>query len=113
MIEHYRFGKIVIDGVSYKRDVIVTPEKVIPDWWRRKGHECCVSDIQDVIEEFQPEVLILGTGQFGMMKVLPETEAYLQEKNVKLESLKTSSACELFNSMSQQARVVGAFHLTC
>jgi len=113
MIEHCVFGKIVIDGITYRRDVIITPDRVIPDWWRRKGHELCVADIQEVIEKYQPEALIVGTGQFGLMKILAETEKYLQTKNVRLISQKTGKACKLYNSESERTDVIGAFHLTC
>ncbi|NOZ61097.1 MAG: hypothetical protein GXO74_05405 [Calditrichaeota bacterium] len=113
MIEYCSFGKIIIDGVTYRRDVIVTPEKVIPDWWRRKGHELCVADIASVIEKYQPELLIVGTGQFGLVKILRETQEYLQGKSVRLISQKTGKAYKLYNEASGKATVVGAFHLTC
>ncbi|OQX85640.1 hypothetical protein B6D60_07510 [candidate division KSB1 bacterium 4484_87] len=113
MIENYSFGKIVIDGVSYRSDVIVTPQEVISNWWRRKGHELCIADICKVVEEYQPEILVVGTGKFGLMKILPETEDFLQERNVRLIVLKTGDAWKRFNSESAQAQVVGAFHLTC
>jgi hypothetical protein len=37
-IDSYKFGRIVIDGQAYSRDVIILPDRVIRDWWRDSGH---------------------------------------------------------------------------
>ena len=113
MIENYQFGKIVIDGVTYTKDVIVTKEKVIANWWRKSGHELCVADIEHVIDQYSPEKLIVGTGKFGMVKVLPETKEFLAKRNVQLQAYHTRKACEVFNAEFNEKNVVGAFHLTC
>lgn len=62
MIESYDFGRIVIDGVTYTADVIVLGNRVKGRWWRKEGHVLHVSDINETVEAFAPEVIIVGTG---------------------------------------------------
>ena len=46
-IESYDFGRIVIDGEIYIADVIVTPDGVKADWWRKMGHSLCQEDWEE------------------------------------------------------------------
>ena len=48
-IEDYRFGRIEIDGQPYDRDVIILPERVIANWWRREGHRVHPEDLEAVL----------------------------------------------------------------
>jgi hypothetical protein len=112
-IESYAFGKIVIDGRTYRNDVILHPDYVEGDWWRKQGHQLCVEDIQKAIERGEPDVLVVGEGKYGFMKVLPETEEYLKSMGIRLIAESTDDACETFNQLSGKEKVVGAFHLTC
>ncbi|MDZ7262488.1 MAG: MTH938/NDUFAF3 family protein, partial [candidate division KSB1 bacterium] len=82
MIESYNFGKMVIDGKTYRSDVILYPDHVEANWWRKEGHQLCVQDIQEAVESTSPEVVVVGTGKYGFMKVLPETETYLESRGI-------------------------------
>lgn len=113
MIEEYRFGLIVINGKRYHQDVIVFRDQVIGDWWRATGHELCIADIQTSVDQFQPEIVVVGTGKFGLMKVLPETEKWLRSRQIELITQKTAQACQTFDQLSESRSVMGAFHLTC
>jgi hypothetical protein len=113
LIESYEFGRIVIDGVVYTSDVIVTGEKVATGWWRKQGHLLHIADIDRALEEFAPQVVIIGTGYDGMMRVPEETRQYFRKKGVELVAEKTERACELFNSLAGSKRTLAALHLTC
>jgi len=76
MIDSYYFGHIIVDGKEYASDVIIFPDRVKAGWWRIEGHALHIEDIEDVIGE-KPEVLIIGTGYVGMIRVLSETEERL------------------------------------
>lgn len=43
MIEKYSFGKIVVNGAAYANDIKIVQGRVIPDWWRKKGHSISIS----------------------------------------------------------------------
>lgn len=112
MIEGYKFGEIVIDGKRYTRDVIIFPDRIDGSWWWKEGHELSEEDIKEVIKE-RPEVLIVGTGYHGCMRVLPETEQYVRANGIKLMVEKTERACEVCNQLSKSKRIIATLHLTC
>ncbi|MHC1599593.1 MAG: Mth938-like domain-containing protein [Candidatus Methanospirareceae archaeon] len=112
MINSYDFGRIVIDGTVFATDVIIFPDRVEDNWWRRDGHILHVADIESVVEE-KPEVLIVGTGKYGIMKVLSQTREYIESKGIELIVEPTEKACEIYNRISQAKKVVAALHLTC
>ena len=89
MIGSYRFGRVVVGGVKYTRDLIIFPGHVKSDWWRVEGHRLRVEDLKDVVV-FDPEVLVVGTGAFGLMKVTDEAEKALAERGIQLVARKTA-----------------------
>lgn len=113
MIDSYKFGRIVVNGREYTRDVIIYPDRVDDTWWRREGHRLSVDDIRDVIEE-KADVLVVGTGYFGIMRVPGEVEELLRSRGIELIAQDTKKACETYNRLlGKGRRVVAALHLTC
>lgn len=113
MIDEYSFGRIVIDGKTYRQDVIVYPDRVKPNWWRREGHSLCLEDLEEVLRD-PPEVLVIGTGYVGLMKVPREVREKLEEMGIQVVVEKTGKAYRTFNKLlSEGRRVVAALHLTC
>jgi hypothetical protein len=113
LIESYDFGRIVIHGITYTNDLVILGQSIKENWWRKEGHVLHTSDIKDAVEEFAPEVVVIGTGYMGMMKVSGETRLYVQKKGMELLVEKTKKACELVNSLSESKRVLAGLHLTC
>lgn len=112
-VEEYRFGYIRIAGEEYTRDVIVYPDRVRPNWWRKEGHSLCLEDIREVLE-FKPEVIVIGTGAYGVMRVPDEVVRELERRGIRVIVAPTSEAVRTFNELLRQGkRVVGCFHLTC
>jgi hypothetical protein len=103
----------VIDGVAYTSDLIIMGKKIAANWRRNEGHVLHASDVGHALEEFTPEVAVIGTGYVGMMKVPEETRQYFQDKGVEFLIEKTGNACELFNALSRTKRALAALHLTC
>lgn len=112
MIESYSFGKMKVNGKVYRSDLIVFPESVDPSWWRDEGHNLKPQDLKTVLGE-KPDILIIGTGYFGLMKVDPQTVAILKKEKISFEADKTGRAVELFNRVAKEKKAVGVFHLTC
>jgi hypothetical protein len=112
MIESYGFGRITINGRRYSRDVIIFPDNVKDGWWRREGHRLSLEDLKDVFEA-KPEVLVIGTGYSGLMKVPQEVKDYVKSKNIQLIVENTRKACQTYNRLSRSRKVIAAFHLSC
>lgn len=111
-IDSYQFGKIVIDGVTHTKDVILLPTKTISNWWRTEGHFLDISDLDDVFIT-NLEVLVVGQGANSRMKVKTEVEDALQAAGIELISLPTQEACKEYNLRSAKQITAAALHLTC
>lgn len=111
-IDAYRFGCMVVYAKKYTADLIIFPDRVFSCWWRKEVHQLCVDDITEVLNE-RPEVLVVGTGYEGLMKILSEVEKLLPSKGKTLMAEKTSTAYKAFNTLLKTKQVVGAFHITC
>jgi hypothetical protein len=112
MIDSYEFGVIVINGRRYSSDVILYPDRVKDGWWRKEGHALCIDDLENVTEE-NPDVIVVGIGNSGLMRILPETEKYIKSKGIRLIVQSTKDACKTYNQLSSLQKVIALLHLTC
>ncbi len=113
MIEDYSFGRIIIKGQRYSKDVKICGDKIVHPWWRREGHRVDREDVKDVLE-FNPEILVLGKGDPGMMQASQDLKGHLQNKGIYLVEEPSAEAVKSFNQYVQQGKKVCAgFHLTC
>ncbi len=103
---------MVIDGKTYTSDVILYPNKVDDSWWRKSGHLLQKEDLRDVIQ-YNPEILIVGTGAYGLMKILDKTKQFLEAEGIELIPEETKEACKIYNELKERKKVVAAFHITC
>lgn len=111
-IESYRFGEMIIDGETYRSDVIVFPDRVRSGWWRKEGHRLDLQDLSAVIEA-EPEVVIVGTGCYGRLLVPEKLVEEIEMRGIELLASETKEASELYNKISTGKRTVAVFHLTC
>jgi hypothetical protein len=112
VIESYSFGRIKIDGRFYTSDVVIFPDHVNDRWWRKEGHRLSVEDLAEVWQA-EPEILVVGTGYYGLMKMPNEVREYIAAKSIELTVENTKQACQTYNQLEPAKKVVAAFHLTC
>lgn len=112
-VDAYDFGTIRVAGATYTSDVIIMPDNVKDSWWRREGHSLHIDDLAEVIKA-KPDVLVIGTGYYGRMKVPADTQSYLESKGIEVRSAKTGKAVKEFNELQRRiGKVIAALHLTC
>lgn len=112
-VDQYDFGRIEIAGSTYTSDVIISDRQVRDNWWRDQGHRLQIKDLDPVVE-LRPDILVVGTGFYGRMKVPEETRSYLETVGISVVSAPTREAVDEFNRLQQDcANVVAALHLTC
>lgn len=114
-IGEYEFGRVVVDGQTYRADLLILPDGVHPDWWRGEGHELAVEDLWELEEAAEkPTTLVVGTGASERMTILDSTRAWLAAQGIELREGPTEWACRLYDRLSDQGvRVAAALHLTC
>ena len=111
-VDSYSFGKISINGRIYSSDVIIFPGRVLNPWWRRKGHNLCMEDIEEILD-CSPDILIIGQGSPGYMQVSESVRKSITARGIQLFISDTAKAVKEYNQASGSKTAVAALHLTC
>lgn len=113
-IDGYSPGHVRVDGVEHTRDLIVLPDRVVANWWRRDGHSLALEDLEDVIDEL-PERLIVGCGYAGRLEPDPGVVEALSRRGTEVEALPTDAAVARYQELAaaNPAAIAAALHLTC
>ncbi len=116
-IESTSFGDITIDGKTYDHDVVI---RLDGDIEKRKkklskelygtSHMVSKDEAKFVFEEGS-ELLVIGSGQQGNVRLSPEAETYLAKKGCKIAIRPTPEALRIFNEA--RGKKIGLFHVTC
>jgi hypothetical protein len=113
MIEHYAFGRITVDGTTYRKDLKIYPDEVIGDWWRKEGHALHPEDMPELASK-RPQHLIIGCGAQGVLVVPEATKQHLERLGIPFTVLRTGDAVQEYNRRVTQGESVAALlHLTC
>lgn len=116
-IEATAFGSITIDGQKFKKDVIIKLDGSIKK--RKKklskriygtSHTISLDEAKHVYQE-GAELLIIGTGQYDLVRLSEEAQAYLEEHNCRTKLAATPDAIGIWNKT--KGRAIGLFHVTC
>ncbi len=112
MIDKFSFGKLKIKHETYEdSDIIIFWDGEIIE--KEKTHNLTERELEDIILK-EPEVIVIGTGSSGMVKIDPEVEKTIKNEQIDLIKEPTEKAVEIFNNLlKQKKRVAGYFHLTC
>jgi hypothetical protein len=113
MIDDYSFGRIKVNGRIYTSDIMIIDGRVVDSWWRKAGHRVEFDDIEEILAA-RPEVLVIGQGKPGLMKVSDGLRKELQKNKIRLIEENTPQAVQTFNRLDADGcRVCAGFHLTC
>jgi hypothetical protein len=110
-LEEYSFGRLTVDGQEHTRDLIVLPDRVVTDWWRREGHSLAMEDLDEVLDEL-PARLVLGVGAYGRLRPDVAVIAELERRGVEVECLPTDAAVRRYGELDER-HTAAALHLTC
>ena len=112
MIDNYRFGEFIVDGKTYKSNIILIGKTVKPAR-HLPGHELKLDDFIELIDS-RPEYIIIGTGAYGAIKVPNEIIEYIEKNGIKTIIQETGQAYQTYNAMLKQGKKIAAFlHNTC
>ena len=109
-INSYSFGNIKVNGQNFSSDLIIFNNRIKKNWWRKEGHHLHKQDLKEVID-YNPDILIIGTGKQGVMTVPQSLINFLEERNITVKVNRTDKAVALFNKA--EGRKAAALHLTC
>jgi len=116
-ISHTSFGSITICGERYEHDVLILlngkvekRKKKLSKQVYGTSHVIALAEAEFVYEK-GAEVLLVGTGQSGLVSLSPEAETFFREKGCALELLPTPQAIVRWNELDEGA--IALFHVTC
>jgi len=116
-IEDTTFGSITIDGKTYEHDVIIRLSGKVEK--RRKklskekyGTSHIVSKEEaKFIYEQGSDLLVIGAGQEGNVRLSPEASDYFEKKGCAVTVQATPEAIQSFNE--SRRKKIGLMHVTC
>jgi len=111
-IDSYSFGRIVINGKPYTSDVIIYPGRVDASWWRKESHLLQLADVAEALQT-KPDVLVIGTGYAGIMRVPRETVERIAAQGIEVKVERTAKAVTIYNDLEGATTVIAALHITC
>jgi hypothetical protein len=111
-IDSYSFGRIVINGTTYTTDVIIYSGRVDASWWRKEGHLLQLADVAEALQA-KPDVLVIGTGNSGVMRVPRETIDRIAAQGIEVKVERTAKAVSIYNDLEGATTVIAALHITC
>jgi len=118
-IEATSFGSITIGGEKIRNDVIIRLDGSVKK--RKKklskrvhgtSHTISLDEVKHVYhEEDGAELLIIGTGQYDLVRLSDEAQTYLEKRNCQVKLAATPAAIGIWNKA--KGKVIGLFHVTC
>jgi hypothetical protein len=116
-IDATEFGAIIVDGKTYERDVIIRLSGKVEK--RRKrlskaqygtSHVISKAEAKFVLEK-GCDLLVVGAGQDGNVRLSPEASAYFAKKDCRVVLQRTPDAILTFNR--SRDRKIALMHVTC
>lgn len=116
-VEAPGFGRLIVDGEVWEKDVYLRADGSVKKRKKRlaktaygSGHVVGPDELERVCEG-DPEVLVVGSGYGGALRVCPEGVKWLQERGIALEVLRTPEAARRFSEL--EGRRAALIHVTC
>jgi len=116
-IDATQFGSITVDGKTYEHDVIIRLSGKVER--RRKrlskekygtSHTISKAETKFVFED-GCDLLIVGVGQEGNVRLSPEASEYFDKKHCRVLTQATPEAIQAFNQ--SRAKKIALMHVTC
>ena len=118
-IESTEFGSITIDGTLYSHDVLIRlsgevakRKKKLSKKYYGTSHIISLEEAEFVYEK-GCDILVLGTGQYGNVKLSPEAAEFFAHHGCRVTLLPTPDAVKIYNKLMGKFKAIGLFHVTC
>ena len=112
MIDRFEFGAIVIDGQTHESDVVIFPDGAVEQWQHKDEHVLRPRDVDKIISA-EPEVVIIGLGTVGNLKMHRKAEKRFQEVGIEVMAYKINKACDTYRELRNQRKMAAVLHITC
>ncbi|RFA28269.1 hypothetical protein CAI21_13200 [Alkalilimnicola ehrlichii] len=105
-IRGYEPGRITVNQEVLETNVVVTLDTLVRDWPALSVEQLTPQDLA-VLTEFEPEVILLGTGERQTFPDLGLLRDVIKQ-GIGVEVMDTAAACRTFNILMAEGRRVAA-----
>jgi len=109
-INSFQFGSLTVDNKRYDNDIIISWDGELTE--RDSSHTVSKSELIDLLAK-GPEMIIIGTGVAGNVKIDKDAENFLKTKNVEVITKITPEAIKEFNNISKKKKTIAVIHVKC
>jgi hypothetical protein len=116
-ITETHFGSITAGGKSHSNDILIRLDGTVEKRKKKLSKE--VFGTSHILSQAEAEyvyqegaaLLLIGSGQSGLVKLSPEAAAFFEKKHCRVELLPTPQAIQRWNELEEPC--IGLFHITC
>jgi hypothetical protein len=111
------FGKIVIDGKTYSKDVVIDGGKVekrkkkASKEFKEKYNHTPLTDKENI--PWKCKTLLVGTGFDGALPIDEKVYNKANKKSVELKIMKTGDLIGYINALENMKGINAIIHITC
>ena len=111
-----KFGELDIDGQRFEDDVVIEAgrirkrKKKASKTYRGKYGHTPLSAEEEI--PWHGRELIVGTGAYGALPIMPEVTEEAQRRGIRLVALPTPEACRLIDDLPDE-EINAILHVTC
>ena len=116
-IQGTEFGSITVDGEVYDHDVVIRLSGNVKKRKKKLSkreygtlHTVSLAEAEHIYDD-DAEQLIVGTDQYGNVKLSDEADDYFKGKHCAVKLMPTPEAVTAWNQA--EGRTIGMFHVTC
>jgi hypothetical protein len=116
-IQNTEFGSITVDDEELDHDIVIRlsgkvkkRKKKLSKEQYGTSHTVSLAEAEHIFDD-GAERLIVGSGQYGNVKLSEEADRYFQEKGYSVEVHSTPEAIHVWNEA--KGKTIGMFHVTC
>ncbi len=116
-LEKTSFGSITVDGQEYTHDILIRLDGTVEKRAKKlskqiygTSHKISLAEAVYIFQEGS-DLLVIGTGQFGLVELSPEARQFFDEQSLAVVLAATAEALVVWNQ--EKGKVIGLFHVTC
>jgi hypothetical protein len=116
-IQNTQFGSITVDDEYLAHDIVIRLDGKVKKRKKKlskqqygSSHTVSLAEAEHIFDD-GAERLIIGSGQYGNVKLSQEAENYFKYKGCSVELHSTPEAIQVWNQ--SEGKTIAMFHVTC